>query len=218
MIKDEYRHLYRFDYPIDKESLYREKEVMESDETTILYTVNKELLEQVANGRYVEGGDEIFPKYHDLADEQRWDEIDSWTIRAFGMGKNYNEYKAFQKCHEMKRISEELTRVVGSAGGNNMVPYFLMQEQNTEVPPHIDMGFKCAINIIIDGDQTPIYFRDDDGTITTYNYKAALLNVCSVFHGVPEQKDIKRCILKFRIVDVEYEDALERMRSYFGDT
>ena len=218
MIKDEYRHLYRFDYPIDKEALYREKEIMESDETTILHTVNKELLEKVANGREVEGADEIFPKYHDLADEQQWEEIDSWTIRAYGLDKDYNEHDSFSQLHEIKRISEELTRVVGSEGGNSMVPYFLMQEQDTEVPAHIDMGFKCAINIIIDGDQTPIYFRDEDGTITTYNYKAALLNVCGVFHGVPKQKDTKRCILKFRIVDVEYEDALERMRSYFGDT
>lgn len=216
-MKEEYKHLFKFDYPIDKEALYREKEMMEND-CTILHTVNTELLERVANGRDVENADEIFPKYHDLKDKQRWDEIDTWTIRAYSLEKQYYEYESFQKCHEMKRIADELTRVVGSRGGNSMVPYFLMQEQDTEVPAHIDMGFKCAINIIIDGDQTPIYFRDGDGTYTTYNYKAALLNVCGVFHGVPEQKDVKRCILKFRIVDVSYEDALQRMRNYFGDT
>lgn len=215
-MKDEYKHLYRFDYPIDKEALYREKEIMENDETTILHTVNKDLLEKVANGRDVDGAEEIFPKYHDLKDEERWEEIDSWTIRAYPMKQDYNTYDSFSELYEIKRISDELTKVVGSAGGNMMVPYFLMQEQDTEVPVHIDMGFQCAINIIIDGDDTPIYFRDEDGTYTTYNYKAALLNVCGVFHGVPEQKDTKRCILKFRIVDVSYEDALKRMMEYFG--
>ena len=215
-MKDEYRHLYRFDYPIDKEALYREKEIMENDETTILHTVNKDLLEKVANGRDVDGAEEIFPKYHDLKDEERWEEIDSWTIRAYPMKQDYDTYDSFSELHEIKRISDELTKVVGSAGGNMMVPYFLMQEQDTEVPAHIDMGFQCAINIIIDGDNTPIYFRDEDGTHPTYNYKAALLNVCGVFHGVPEQKDTKRCILKFRIVDVSYEDALKRMMEYFG--
>ena len=126
MIKDEYRHLYRFDYPIDKESLYREKEIMESDETTILHTVNKDLLERVANGRDVVGAEEIFPKYHDLADKQRWEEIDSWTIRAYGLDKDYDQHESFSQLHEIKRISEELTRVVGSTGGNNMVPQMAM--------------------------------------------------------------------------------------------
>ena len=216
-MKDEYRHLYRFNYPIDKEALYKEKEIMENTDT-ILHTVNTNLLERVANGRNVDGAEDIFPKYHDLKDKKRWDEIDSWTIRAFSLDKNYNEYEAFQECHEMKRIADELTKVVGSEGGNLMVPYFLMQEQETEVPMHIDMGFKSAINIVIDGgSDTPVVFRDEDGTETEYFYNSALLNVCEIFHGVPVQKNVKRMILKFRIVDVDYSTACKRMMEYFGE-
>ena len=223
-MKDEYRHLFRFEYPIDKTALYREKEIMdtanldEESADTKLYTVNTDLLERVASGRNVEGKEDIFPKYHDLQDKEKWDNIETWTIRAFGLHKPYYDFPAFKHCHEIKRIADELTSVVGSKGGNDMVPYFLMQEENSEVPPHIDMGFKCAINIIIDGSDTPIYFRDEDGTVTHYNYNAALLNVCGVFHGVPEQKNVKRMILKFRIVDVDYDTALKRMMEYFGDS
>lgn len=208
-------HLFKFNYEYDKEQLKKEFAIMTDSIETQLHTVNTELLYQVAENREDVEPD-IFPKYHDLKDKSRWDEIDSWTIRAFNGGKDYHSYKTFQrKCPEMKRISEELTKVVGSDGGNLMVPYFLLQEQNTEVPIHIDMGFKCAINLIVDGADTPIYFRDEDGTITEYNYDNALLNVCGVFHGVPEQQDTRRIILKFRIVDVTYEDAYIRMSEYF---
>lgn len=217
-MKNEHRHIYKFDYPVDKEALYREKEIMENANTE-LHIVNTELLEKVANGRHVDGAADIFPKYHDLKDKKRWDEIDSWTIRAFGVDKDYHDYDAFKECHEMRRISEELTKAIGSSGGNKMVPYFLMQEQETEVPMHIDMGFTCAINIIIDGgEETPVVFRDEDGTETEYYYKAALLNVCEVFHGVPVQKNVKRMILKLRISDVSYDDALKRLKEYFGDS
>lgn len=209
---EEYKHLYRFNYQVNTEALHEEKKIMENSDT-ILHVVNTSLLEKVAKSRQVEN---IFPEYHDLQDKQLWDEIDTWTIRAFGTDKNYNEYEAFSKCNEMKRISDELTEIIGSSGGNNMTPYFMMQEKNTEVPVHIDMGFKCAINIIIDGVDTPIYFRDEDGTYTSYNYKAALLNVCEVFHGVPKQQNTNRLILKFRILDVDYNTALKRMIGYFG--
>ena len=208
-------HLLKFNYEYDKEQLKKEFAIMNSSIETQLHTVNSELLYQVADNRNDIKPD-IFPTYHDLKDKERWDEIDSWTIRAFKGGKNYDNYRTFQeKCPEMKRISEELTKVVGSGGGNLMVPYFMLQEQNTEVPVHIDMGFKCAINLIVAGADTPIYFRDEDNTITEYNYDNALLNVCGVFHGVPEQQDTRRVILKFRIVDVSYEDAYIRMAEYF---
>ena len=217
-MKEEYKHLFKFNYEYDKEQLKKEFNIMSESIETELHTVNSELLYRVANNREDIDPD-IFPKYHDLKDKERWDNIDSWTIRAFNGGDDYYTYETFQKqCPEMKRISEELTTVVGSAGGNLMVPYFLLQEQNTEVPVHIDMGFNCAINLIVDGAETPIYFRNEDNSIVEYNYDNALLNVCGVFHGVPEQQDTRRIILKFRIVDVTYEDALERMRSYFGDT
>jgi hypothetical protein len=211
-------HLFKFNYEYDKEQLKKEFAIMSESIDTELHTVNSELLYRVANNRNDIDPD-IFPKYHDLKDKERWDNINSWTIRAFSGGNDYNTYELFQQCcPEMKRISEELTKVVGSAGGNLMVPYFLLQEQDTEVPVHIDMGFKCAINLIVDGSNTPIYFRDEDGTVTEYNYDNALLNVCGVFHGVPEQQDTRRIILKFRIVDVPYEVARERMVEYFGDS
>lgn len=212
-------HLYRFNYEYDKEQLLKEFHIMNNNEDkTDYWIINTDVLYTVANGREDIDVDNIFPNYHDIEDKEKWDNLTGWRIRSLPLGQDYNKSELYlSECKEMKRMADELTRVVGSEGGNLMIPYFLTQEENSEVPIHIDMGFSCAINMIIEGGETPVYFRDDDGTISEYNYENALLNVCGKFHGVPEQQDKRRVLLKFRIVDVNYYDAMNRLKEYFGD-
>ena len=115
---------------------------------------------------------------------------------------------------EIKRLTNDFSKILDS---KDITPFFVLQEQNSDFPMHIDMGFQCAINLIIDGGDTPIMFREDDGSVHKYNYDNALLNICNVFHGVPKQQDMKRMLLKFRVKDVSYDDACKRMMEYFSE-
>lgn len=210
----EHRHIYRFDYPIDKDALRKEKSLMDEASNTKFYVVNTDLLEKTNESRNT--GEDLFPTYHDFEDKEHWDNMDTWTIRGFSSGQTYLQDDIYHECKEIKRITNELTSAIGSAGGINMVPYFMIQDQKTIVPMHIDMGFSTAINLIVDGESTPVIFRDEkDGEEFEYYYDNALMNVCNYFHSVPEQQNAQRLVLKFRIADVDYDTALKRMMEYF---
>jgi len=198
-------HLYRFSYDIDREQLVKEHDLMSSSDETSLHTVNTELLEKVNAGR--ETGEDIFPTYHDLKDKKQWDNMNTLKVRSF------DEYQFQTDYPEMKRLTNDFGNIIGS---KDITPFFVLQEKDSDFPFHIDMGFQCAINIIIKGGDTPILFRENDN-IHEYNYENALLNICNIFHSVPVQQDVNRMLLKFRIKDVSYSDASKRMMEYFGE-
>ena len=198
-------HLYRFSYDIDREQLVKEHDLMSSSDETSLHNVNTELLEKVNAGR--ETGEDIFPTYHDLKDKEQWDNMNTLKVRSF------DEYKFQTDYPEMKRLTNDFGNIIGS---KDITPFFVLQEKDSDFPFHIDMGFQCAINIIIKGGDTPILFRENDN-IHEYNYENALLNICNIFHSVPVQQDVNRMLLKFRIKDVSYSDASKRMMEYFGE-
>jgi hypothetical protein len=198
-------HLYRFNYDIDREQLVKENEIMSASDNTSLLTVNTELIEKVNAGR--ETGEDIFPTYHDLKDKEQWDNMDTLKIRMF------DEYKFQNDCPEMKRLTVDFGNIIGS---KDITPFFVHQEKDSDFPFHIDMGFQCAINVIVKGGDTPILFRDND-KIHEYHYENALLNICNIFHSVPVQQDTNRMLLKFRIKDISYEDASKRMMEHFSE-
>ena len=199
------KHLYRFNYDIDREQLVKEHDLMSSSDETSLHNVNTELLEKVNAGR--ETGEDIFPTYHDLKDKEQRDNMNTLKVRSF------DEYQFQTDYPEMKRLTNDFGNIIGS---KDITPFFVLQEKDSDFPFHIDMGFQCAINIIIKGGDTPILFRENDN-IHEYNYENALLNICNIFHSVPVQQDVNRMLLKFRIKDVSYSDASKRMMEYFGE-
>lgn len=198
-------HLYRFSYDIDREQLVKEHDLMSSSDETSLHNVNTELLEKVNAGR--DTGEDIFPTYHDLKDKEQWDNMNTLKVRSF------DEYQFQTDYPEMKRLTNDFGNIIGS---KDITPFFVLQEKDSDFPFHIDMGFQCAINIIIKGGDTPILFRENDN-IHEYNYENALLNICNIFHSVPVQQDVNRMLLKFRIKDVSYSNASKRMMEYFGE-
>ena len=198
-------HLYKFNYDIDRQQLVKEHDLMSSSDETSLHTVNTELLEKVNAGR--DTGEDIFPTYHDLKDKKQWDTMNTLKVRSF------DDYQFQTDYPEMKRLTNDFGNIIGS---KDITPFFVLQEKDSDFPFHIDMGFQCAINIIIKGGDTPILFREND-TIHEYNYENALLNICNIFHSVPVQQDVNRMLLKFRIKDVSYSDASKRMMEYFGE-
>ena len=198
-------HLYKFNYDIDRQQLVKEHDLMSSSDETSLHTVNTELLEKVNAGR--DTGEDIFPTYHDLKDKEQWDNMNTLKVRSF------DEYQFQTDYPEMKRLTNDFGNIIGS---KDITPFFVLQEKDSDFPFHIDMGFQCAINIIIKGGDTPILFRENDN-IHEYNYENALLNICNIFHSVPVQQDVNRMLLKFRIKDVSYSDASKRMMEYFGE-
>jgi len=198
-------HLYRFNYDINREQLVKEHDLMSSSDEASLHIVNTELLEKVNAGRNT--GEDIFPTYHDFKDKEQWDNMNTLKVRSF------DEYQFQTDYPEMKRLTNDFGNIIGS---KDITPFFVLQEKDSDFPFHIDMGFQCAINIIIKGGDTPILFREND-TIHEYNYENALLNICNIFHSVPVQQDVNRMLLKFRIKDVSYSDASKRMMEYFGE-
>ena len=140
-------------------------------------------------------------------DKEQWDNMNTLKVRSF------DEYQFQTDYPEMKRLTNDFGNIIGS---KDITPFFVLQEKDSDFPFHIDMGFQCAINIMIKGGDTPILFRENDN-IHEYNYENALLNICNIFHSVPVQKDVNRMLLKFRIKDVSYSDASKRMMEYFGE-
>lgn len=99
---------------------------------------------------------------------------------------------------EVKRLTEFIKHKINS---KEVKPRFYRQEANTEVPPHCDIGTKCAINIILSDNYGPIQFTGYE----PMTYKCALLDTTKE-HSVPPYPE-ERMLLKFSIFDVTFDEA-----------
>ena len=84
---------------------------------------------------------------------------------------------------------------------------FYKQAPNTEVPMHSDRGTKCCVNIMLSDNYAPITFEESGD----HFYKCALLNIQKQ-HSV-KSHDKERVLIKFSIFDVEYNEAVKRMKN-----
>ena len=107
-----------------------------------------------------------------------------------------------EKFKEVKRLKNYIEEKINS---NDVRPRFYRQEQNTEIPPHVDINTKCAINIVLSDNYGPIKFTGNDPIF----YKCAVLDTTKE-HSVPPFAE-ERILLKFSIFDVSYEDVIKKL-------
>lgn len=103
------------------------------------------------------------------------------------------------ECEEAERIRTHLENIFEVP----VTAKFFKLREGGIVPPHVDHGHRCAINIVLSDDPAPIRYRD--GTEETY--ECALINV-AVRHEVlpgPERK-----MIKFQIGRLFYDEAIRR--------
>lgn len=106
------------------------------------------------------------------------------------------------ECEEAERLRKHFEHVFGVP----VVAKFFKLREGCGVPPHVDQGHKCAINIVLSDDAAPIRYRDG----TEYVYECALLNV-NVRHEVLPGKERK--MIKFQLGDKLYfNEALTTLR------
>ena len=114
---------------------------------------------------------------------------------------------------EIDKVRKQLSELLGTKSLDMIV---LFQRANTSVPVHTDKvskkllnlsgseAIQCGVNIQLNDTIGPVNFPNF-GLIT---YECALLNIMEE-HGVPEFPT-DRLIIKFRILDVSYKEALNK--------
>lgn len=107
-----------------------------------------------------------------------------------------------KKFTEVKRLKNYIEEKINS---NDIRPRFYKQEKNTEIPPHVDINTKCAINIILSDNYGPIKFTGNNPIF----YKCAVLDTTKE-HSVPSFVE-ERILLKFSIFDIAYEDVIKNL-------
>jgi len=104
---------------------------------------------------------------------------------------------------EVKRLTDLIQEVTSS---KDVRPRFYKQQENTEVPPHIDHNTKCSINIVLSDNYGPIQFTGQEPAF----YKCAVLDT-SKEHWVPPY-DEERLLLKFSIFDITFNDVVNSFK------
>jgi len=89
-------------------------------------------------------------------------------------------------------------------------PRFYIQNPGYSLGFHRDRGTQCAINIVLQGEDDKITFREN-GVEESISYKVALLNVQKE-HAVFEPRN-KRYLFKMSIFDKSYQEIKENLSS-----
>ena len=119
-----------------------------------------------------------------------WDCVNTWQVNTITNPTGY-----------IKELHDQLSELFEA----RMVPSFLHQDPNTEVPMHRDSKTLCAVNILTVDDCSPITF-EDIGDIT---YKCALINTRQRHMVKSHPED--RYLLKFSIKDKTYKECYEKL-------
>jgi len=119
-----------------------------------------------------------------------WDCVNTWQVNTITNPTGY-----------VKELHDYLSDLFEA----RMVPSFLHQDPNTEVPMHRDSKTLCAVNILTVDDCSPITFED----IGDISYKCALINTRQRHMVKPHPED--RYLLKFSIKDKTYKECYEKL-------
>ena len=182
--------IHDIDFNIDKDKLIEESNHCQ------FVPINRVTLKRVQLGSYDAKGKK-FSDYLNKEDKDWWMRQDTWQSSM-----NADAEMLF-KMPETTRI---LSYFKSKLQTENIEANFFTQKQGTSVKMHVDVGTPCAINFIIKGEETPIVFEEEG----TFFYKTALLNV-SKKHMVPEQETTDRMLFKLRILDLNFDEAKERL-------
>ena len=183
--------IHNIDFDINKEMLIEESKVCD------YVPINRVTLRRVKMGSYAETKGKKFSDFLNEEDKDWWLKQDTWQSSM-----NADAEMLF-KMPETTRI---LSYFKSKLQTENIEANFFTQKQGTSVKMHVDVGTPCAINFIIKGEETPIVFEEEG----TFFYKTALLNV-SKKHMVPEQETTDRMLFKLRILDLNFDEAKERL-------
>ena len=85
--------------------------------------------------------------------------------------------------------------------GVKILPRFLKQQANFEIPMHKDYGTIACINILLTDERSPITFED----IGDVDYECALVNVAERHMVKPHPEE--RLLLKLSVFDKTYEEC-----------
>ena len=106
-------------------------------------------------------------------------------------------------ANELKMFFEDLL-------GVKVSPLYYKQIAGERVVKHIDTLCSCSINIVLNGNRSPVLFHDDGNTFA-YVYRCALLNVSGYYHEVPAS-ETERSILRFAVsVNTNYEETMNKL-------
>tara|TARA_X000000368_G_scaffold414065_1_gene403251 strand:+ start:2326 stop:2904 length:579 start_codon:yes stop_codon:yes gene_type:complete len=182
--------IFKFVVDHDKKKLLEESKVFQYQ------PINKDTLTWIYNEGLDYNDDMSFIEKNN----KWWTEQRSWNasrepkVTEFDLSESRRLTSLFKKICETDTIKAN----------------FLTQTQGSEVPVHTDVGTLCAINFILEGEQTPINF---EGHADEY-YDVALLNV-SINHSVPVQKDQDRILFKLRFTHNTFDEIKEKIKNNY---
>lgn len=87
-----------------------------------------------------------------------------------------------------------------------IVAKFFKLREGGAIPPHVDHGHRCAVNIVLSDEAAPIKYRDGTEEV----YECALVNV-AIRHEVPVGPERK--MIKFQLGRLFFDEALKNYQS-----
>lgn len=133
------------------------------------------------------------------------EEMEDVDFRAYNPAPEYNNFLRGHVKEVKAEVDQLLDQVRGLIGSEDTRPRFYKLLENTELPPHKDLGTLCAVNIVLNDNYAPINFEG----FGDVHYTCALLDLQATHSIVPFPEE--RLLMKFSIFDVTYQDALKRV-------
>ena len=93
-------------------------------------------------------------------------------------------------------------------------PFYYVQSSGKRVLEHKDYQCGCSINILLNDNDQPIVFRDEDDKLHMYQYRCALLNIAGYYHEVPASPKERRTA-RFAI-QTSFEDARTKLKEFMN--
>lgn len=130
--------------------------------------------------------------YENFVDPKGGKVFDNWFIKRVDSGYG-------------KEISDVFQEIIGC----EVRPRFYIQNPGWSLGFHQDRGTQCAINVVLQGEEDKITFREH-GLEESISYKVALLNVQNE-HAVFSPKT-KRYLFKMSIFEKSFDEVRKKLK------
>jgi hypothetical protein len=136
---------------------------------------------------------------------------------CFTDGRLRSSKSYFKIIRDTAFLDQETKKWSDFFGADARARYYWIKP-NRQLWWHTDAGTKCAINYVLNGNDSRVQFsttgEDLEGPppeqYNEFEYRAAILDVTK-YHSVPNDSNLPRILFKISIFDKSYEEIVSRL-------